>query len=143
MSAKERLAYHQTHSQPIMEALLKWCNEQLKSGETEENSGLGKAIKYFIKHYDGLACFCKIEGAAIDNNLMETKLKLVVRNRKNAGFFKTGSGAAIGNVSTSMIATPQQAGVNAVNYFTYIQCHAEQVKAAPQNSLPWQFKENR
>ena len=143
MSAKERLAYHQTHSQPIMEELLEWCNEQLESEKTEENSGLGKAIKYFIKHYNGLTCFCKIEGAAIDNNLMETRLKLVVRNRKNAGFFKTGSGAAIGDVITSMIATSQQVGVNAVNYFTYIQRHAEQVKAAPQNYLPWQFKEKR
>ena len=46
MSAKERLAYHQTHSQPIMEALLKWCNEQLESGATEENSGLGNCLLY-------------------------------------------------------------------------------------------------
>jgi len=74
---------------------------------------------------------------------METWLKLVARNRKNAGFFKTGSGAAIGDVITSMIATSQQVGVNAVNYFTYIQRHTEQVKAAPQNYLPWQFKDKR
>jgi hypothetical protein len=40
----------------------------------EENSGLGKAIRYFDNHFDGLTCFCRIEGAMVDDNLMEAML---------------------------------------------------------------------
>ncbi len=48
----------------------------------EENSTLGKAIRYFIKHYKGLTCFCRAEGAMLDNNRMEAQLKVIVRGRK-------------------------------------------------------------
>jgi hypothetical protein len=82
-----------------------WGNTHLKNETMEENNGLGKAIRYFNNHFDGLTCFCREEGAMLDNNLMEAMLKLIVRNRKNAGFFKTGSGAAIGAGSTSLIGT--------------------------------------
>ena len=55
---------------------------------------------------------CYVEGAQIDNNTMEAALKLVVRNRKNASFYKTQAGASIGDVIMSMIATCAQSGVN-------------------------------
>jgi hypothetical protein len=40
---------------------------------------------------------------------MEQALKLIVRNRKNAYFYKTPAGAAISDVITSLIATAMQA----------------------------------
>lgn len=142
MSQAERLAYHKAHSLPVMQSIKEWGAAKLESKEVEQNSGLGKAIKYFINHYDGLTCFCEVEGAMLDNNLMEAQLKLIVRNRKNAGPFRTGSGAAIGDVITSMIATAAQAGTNPVNYFTHLQRNADKVKASPQQYLPWDFNEN-
>ena len=142
MSPKKRLAYHRKHSQPVMVEIKDWGRTKLKDETVEENSGLGKAIRYFIKHYDGLTCFCRVEGAMLDNNLMEAQLKLIVRNRKNAGPFRTGCGAWVGDVITSMIATAAQAGINPVNYFTYLQRNADKVKSNPERYLPWDFKEN-
>jgi transposase len=104
----------------------------------EENSGLGKAIRYFNNHFDGLTCFSRVEGAMLDNNLMEAMLKLIVRNRKNAGFFKTVSDAAIGDVITSLIAT--EAIVNPVDYFNVVQRNADDVKAHPEKYLPWNYQ---
>ena len=73
---------------------------------------------------------------------MEAQLKLIARNRKNAGPFQTENGAGIADVITSMIATAAQAGINPVNYFTYLQRNADKVKENPENYLPWDFKEN-
>ena len=107
-----------------------------------QHSGLGKAIAYFNKHYEGLARFCEIEGAKLDNNEIESMLKIVVRDRKNAMFRKTLNGATIGDVITSMIATAAQAGVNVFEYFTVLQQNRVEVKMHPENYLPWNYLEN-
>ena len=142
MTSQQRLEYHKKHSLPVMDVIKAWGNDKLESDEVEENSGLGKAIRYFDKHYYGLTSFCRVEGAKLDNNLMEAQLKLIARNRKNAGPFQTENGAGIADVITSMIATAAQAGINPVNYFTYLQRNADKVKENPENYLPWDFKEN-
>ncbi|MDW2068457.1 IS66 family transposase, partial [Vibrio sp. 1579] len=95
LSSKQRLAWHKKVSLPVMEQIREWGETELNRGRVEENSGLGKAIGYFNKHYDGLSAFCHIEGAPIDNNKAEQALKLVARNRKNAMFHKTQAGASI------------------------------------------------
>lgn len=134
-----RLAYHQQHSQPIMEEIKLWGETHFSNETVEENSGLGKAIRYFIKHYVGLSYFCTLEGVKIDNNRIEAMLKIVVRNRKNAMFHKTLLGATIGDVITSVIATASEAGINVFDYFTTLQREKEQVKMNPENYLPWNY----
>ena len=126
LSPAERLAYHQTHSLGIMEEIQSWGKQHLEQETVEQNSALGKAISYFNKHFTELSCFCRLEGVKLDtlillqaifrihpihgdNNEMEAQLKLVVRNRKNAMFYKTLSGASIADVVTSMNLSPRQA----------------------------------
>jgi len=142
LSPAERLAYHHKYSLPIMEEIQEWGKEHLRNETVEENSGLGKAICYFINHYEGLVSFCEIEGAKLDNNQIESLLKIVVRDRKNAMFKKTLHGATIGDCITSMIATAAQAGVNVFEYFTVLQQNRVKVKANPENFLPWNYLEN-
>ena len=142
MTEADRLAHHKTHSLPIMEEIQQWGNEHLKNNTVEENSGLGLAIKYFNKHYHELTSFCRLEGAKLDNNAMEAQLKLKIRNRKNAMFYKTLSGASISDVITSIIATAGKAGINVFNYFNLLQREREKVIANPENYLPWNYLEN-
>jgi transposase len=59
-----------------------WGETHLANETIEENSGLGKAMRYFIKHYGGLSLFCHVGGAKLDNNAIEAMLKIVVRDRK-------------------------------------------------------------
>ena len=75
------------------------------------------------KYYDGLTCFCTVPGAQLNNNLMEAELKLVVRDRKNAMFYKTLSGASIGDVITSVIVTASWASRNIIDINTYTGLH--------------------
>jgi transposase len=141
LTASARLEYHKKHSLPVMEEIKLWCETHLEDKSVEKNSGLGKAMIYFLNHYGGLSQFCVIEGAKLDSNLIEAQLKLVIRDRKNAMFHKTLIGATIGNVITSMIATSASAGINVFHYFNTIQRFHEEAKANPENYLPWNYLE--
>lgn len=141
MTPAQRRAHHQQHSLPIMETIRTWGQEKLTQNQVEENSGLGKAIRYFDNHFEGLTRFCVSDGAQIDNNSMEQQIKLVVRNRKNASFFKSAVGAEVGDVITSIIATVSCAGVNLLDYLNTIQRHADSVKLNPELWLPWCYEE--
>ncbi len=143
MSPAKRLAYHKEHSYPQMLKIKQWCEKKLKSCEkTEENNGLGKAMKYFVKHFEGLSAFCRIEGAKLDNNLVESIIKLIARGRKNAMFYKTQAGADVGDVITSLIATCQLNNVNIYDYLTSLQRHRRSVELNPERWLPWNYQEN-
>ena len=130
LSDRQRLAYHRQHSLPVMKQIRQWGQQQLDSGDVEANSGLGKAINYFLRHFEGLTAFCTIEGAPIDNNLMEQSLKLVIRGRKNSLFFKTAAGAAIADVITSVIATAYQSQVNVFEYLVVLQRYQNLVNSS-------------
>ena len=140
LSAQKRCEYHRKHSLPVLEGLRQWGRTHLDDGSVEENSGLGKAINYLNKHFDGLTAFCRIPGAQLDNNRMENQLKLVIRDRKNAMFRKTQTGADIGDIVTSLIATCAESGTNVFDYFIWLQQEHEQVKLNPKHYLPWNFK---
>lgn len=139
MSDQQRLAYHQEHSLPLMTSLHTWATNKMASDTFEEHSALGKAIKCFLKYYEGLIMFCVELGAPIDNNRMEEKLKIVIRGRKTSHFYKTVNGAGVANVLISLIATADQAGVNSYEYLQAIQRHHQAVKENPKNWLPWNY----
>jgi len=138
----DRLAFHREHSLPVMAQIRDWGQCQLDKETVEENSGLGKAIRYFIKHYEGLSCFCRVEGAMLDNNAMEAQLKIIALGRKNSYFYKTLAGAAVSDVITSIIATCARAQVNPFDYLTAIQRNQDAVKSNPQAWLPWNYPSN-
>ena len=142
LSSTERLAYHASHSLPIMDEIKQWGETHLTNETVEANSGLGKAITYFNKYYTELTCFCTIEGTKLDNNPIERMLKIIVRDRRNAMFHKTLFGATVGDVITSMIATAAEAGANVFEYFTVVQQNKDDVKANPESYLPWNYLEN-
>jgi len=143
-SPEQRRDYHQTHSLPAMASIKRWCEEQMAGDNppVEPNSNLGKAMAYFINHYEGLTRFCQTPGAPIDNNEIERLLKIIVRDRKNASFHQTAAGAAIANVLTSALVTCQENGVNAFDYLNAIQQNRSAVKANPALWMPWNYTAN-
>ncbi len=140
MNDIERRDHHQQHSLPVMETIKKWGEAKQQQPDFEANSGLGKAIAYFLNHYHGLTRFCHEPGVPLDNNRMEGMLKIVIRNRKNAYFFKTDNGANVADIITSIIATCAQHGVNPFDYLIYLQRNHDAVKQRPQDFLPWSYQ---
>jgi transposase len=139
LSAPERLAYHQTYSTPIMDALKTWLEQQTAERLVEPNSSLGKAIAYLLGHWTTLTRFLEEPGAPLDNNVAERALKLCIRQRKNSLFYATEHSAYIASLLTSVIATCLQAGVNALEYLVAVQEHRHEVFANPAAWLPWNY----
>jgi len=141
MTPAERLAYHQEHSGPLMEALEKWCEEQLAQKKTEPNSSLGEAIAYLQKHWNNLTLFLRKEGAPLDNNICERALKKAILHRKNALFFKTENGAAVADLFMTLIHTSELEEINPYDYLVALLRNCDKVFAAPENWLPWNYKQ--
>ena len=137
---EERLGLHQEKSGPIMGALELWLEWKIEGKVIEPNSGLGKAIKYMRKRWERLTLFLRVAGAPLDNNLAERILKMAILHRKNSYFYKTRNGARVGDILMSVIHTCRLAGVNAFEYLTELQRHADRVRANPADWLPWNYK---
>ena len=139
MSDDERLTYHQLHSGPLMEDLHAWCTRQIEEKLVEPNCALGKAINYMLKHWKKLTRFLSVPGAPLDNNICERTLKYAILHRKNALFYKTQRGAHVGDLFMSLIHTCQLAGVNPLDYITWLLKNAAHLQKAPEDYLPWKF----
>ena len=136
---EERLRFHQQHSSPTMENLREWLKRQSERKLVEPNSGLGSAINYLRKHWEKLTLFLRVAGAPLDNNICERALKKAILHRKNALFFKTRHGAAVGDLYLSLIHTCELNGGNPFEYLTALQRHARAVAIAPGEWMPWNY----
>jgi transposase len=140
-TAEERLQFHQQHSGPTIEKLREWLKRQSERKLVEPNSGLGTAINYLRKHWEKLTLFLRVAGAPLDNNICERALKKAILHRKNALFFKTRHGAAVGDLYLSLIHTCELNGGNPFEYLTMLQRHAREVAEAPGEWMPWNYRE--
>src|ERR1044072_5649909 len=104
---------------------------QLAEHKTEPNSGLGKAITYLLNHWTKLTLFLRQPGSPIDNNIVERSLKKAILNRRNALFYKTLNGAAVGDLFMSLIYTCELNGANPFDYLTELQRRSEELKRCP------------
>lgn len=138
-----RLAYHQEHSAPIMNEVREFIQHLMDSKQVEPNESLGKAIKYMLRHWDKLTQFLHVAGAPIDNNVLERALKIPIRNRKAAFFYKTEYSAMIGGVLTSLIYTCELADINPLDYLIALQENKDQVVKKPKAWLPWNYADNQ
>lgn len=141
MSPEQRLHYHQAHSDEPMQSLHRWMNDQFAQCTVEPNSGLGQALRYLIKHWSGLTLFLRQAGAPLDNNLVERCLKRAILHRKNSMFYKTCTGAEVGDIYMSLIHTCQLCNVNPFDYLQALQIHALEVTTTPSQWMPWNFRQ--
>ena len=141
MTPEERLAFHQTESKPLMDALYLWLNKQLDEKLVEPNSGLGKAISYMLNHWKPLTRFLTVPGAPLDNNVCERALKKAIIHRKNSLFYKTENGALIGDIFMSLIQTCSMVKENPFDYLLALHKNPSRVAENPENWLPWNFRQ--
>ena len=124
-----------------MEYLHQWLEAQFALKQVEPNSGLGKAITYLLRHWNGLTAFLREAGAPLDNNICERALKRAVLHRKNALFYRTLHGAEVGDLFMSLIHTCELAGANPFDYLTQLQRHANELADNPSAWMPWNYLE--
>jgi transposase len=139
LSGKERLVYHKVHSQPAMKKLKRWLDKQIEEERVEPNSGLGKAIEYLRRHWEGLTLFLRQADAPLDNNIVERALKIPIRLRKNSLVHRTCHGAHIASMLMSIIQTCRLCKINPVVYLTILQENKSAVFKNPDDWLPWHY----
>lgn len=141
LSPEQRLTFHQQRSAPLMNDLYEWMTKQTDDKLVEPNSGLGQAIAYMTKHWQKLTLFLYVPGAPLDNNICERALNKAIQHRKSSLFFKTLNGARVGDLFMSIIYTCQLAGINAFDYLTELQKHADELAANPRAWVPWTYRD--
>jgi transposase len=139
MTPEQRLAHHQLHSAPVLERLQNWIKTQFEQRRVEPNSALGKAFAYLQRHWDGLTQFLRLGNAPLDTNAVERVLKRVVLHRKNALFFRTEQGSAVGDLLMSVIETCRANGIRAADYLVQVMKNARAVRDNPAQWLPWTY----
>jgi len=140
LSAQQRLAYHQSHSKPLMEELHAWMRNQFEQKNVEPNSSMGEAISYMLRHWQALTQFFRVPGAPLDNTVCERTLKRAILNRKNSLFYKTCNGAEVGDILMSLIYTCILSSINPLEYLTETEKHTPKVADNPQAWLPWNYR---
>lgn len=139
MTPDERLTHHQRHSAPVMVGLRSWIEEQFQQRHVEPNSVLGQALAYLRRHWEGLTQFLRQARAPLDSNVVERALKRVVLHRKNALFFRTEHGAAVGDILMSVIETCRANSIRAWDYLLDLVRNARAVRDNPSGWLPWTY----
>lgn len=62
-------------------------------------------------------------------------------HRKNALFYKTANGARVGDLFMSLIYTCELCGANPFDYLTELERHAAELASAPQDWMPWNYRQ--
>ena len=141
LTPEKRLCYHQEHSQPLMNNLHVWLNNQLLYALIEENSGLGQAIQYLLRHWHPLTTFLRVAGALLDSSWAERTIKVAIRHRRNSLFYKTINCALVGDCLMSLIYTAQANGIDPFEYLNTLQRYGPQLEANPSQFLPWNYRQ--
>ena len=80
--AEERRTVRQERSKPIVDALHAWLTAQL--GRVSGKSGLAEAIRYALRHWEGLVLFLEDGRLELDTNTVERAIRPIALGRKNS-----------------------------------------------------------
>jgi len=111
-----RLAVRQERSRPIVESLNAWLNQQLP--RISKATKLAEAIRYTLRHWEGLTRFLDDGRVELDTNTVEREIRPITLGRKNALFAGNDAGADHWAICATLIASAKMNGLNPLAYVT-------------------------
>ena len=120
----------------MLEAFLAWLEKT--SAECVQQSHLGKAVSYCLKHWKELNNFLLDGRLELSNNRAERSIKPFVIGRKNFLFCITPRGARASATTYSIVESAKENGLKPFEYLKYL--FTEQPNAAAKDLdefLPW------
>ena len=142
--AEERRATRQERSKPLVDALHSWLTAQL--GRVSGKSALAEAIRYALRHWQGLALFLEDGRLELDTNTVERTMRAVALGRKNSLFAGSDGGACHWAIVASLVATAKLNGVEPLAWLTDVleRMVSGRTKAHElERLLPWAWKAER
>ena len=141
-SAEERQAIRQDRSAPLVGDLHLWLDAQL--GRVSQGSALAAAIRYGLRHWDGLCRFLDNGVLELDTNSVEREIRPVVVTRKAALFAGSEGGGENWAIATTLIRTAIINGVNPQAWLTDVlerMVRGEVRSTELASLLPWNWRQ--
>jgi transposase len=113
-TAADRKAVRQARTRPLLEALESEMRSVL--AEISSQSGLAKAIRYTLAHWDGLTRCLEDGRLELDTNTVERTMRSVALTRKNSLFAGNAGGAETWAILASLIQTARLNGLDPTVY---------------------------
>ena len=139
--AEERQRVRHEQSRPLVEATHVWLTDQL--GRIPGSSGLAKAIRYALNHWNGLVLFLKDGRLELDTNTVERAIRPVTITRKNALFAGNDNGGRHWAIIATLV---QSAKLNGVEPLAWLTDVLERIVSGRtkrhelETLLPWHWK---
>jgi transposase len=116
LAPDKRLAIRKEQSAPVVEALRRWRDEQLDSGEVHDGTPIRRALNYGRNHWDALTHFLQDGKIPIHNNRSELELRRLVVGRANWLFVGSDESAEWTCTFVSLVASCQLHGLDPEGY---------------------------
>ena len=139
--AEHRRQLRHDRSRPIVDALHAWLHDHL--GRVSAASDLAKAIRYALRHWDGLGVFLDDGRVEMDTNPVERAIRPHAMTRKNALFAGSDGGARHWAVAMTLIQTAKLNGVEPTAWLADVleRVVSGRTKAHELHSLlPWNWR---
>ena len=141
-AAERRLAVRQAQSAPLVAELETWLRAQLN--RLSRGAKLAEAIRYGLRHWQGLQQFLADGRVEMDSNTVEREIRPVAVTRKAALFAGSEGGGETWAIATTLIRT---AILNGVNPHDWLTDALERMVSGDVNSkslgilLPWAWRD--
>ena len=89
--------------EPSDAAVTKWTEITAQLGRVSGKSGLAEAIRYALRHWDGLNLFLENGAVELDTNAVERAIRPITLGRKNSLFAGSDGGAHHWAIVASLI----------------------------------------
>jgi transposase len=129
----------QQQSKPIVEALKPWFEASL--AKVSKGGKLGKAIRYGLRHWDGLCRFLDDGRIEIDSNCVERSIRGLALTRKNALFAGHDQGATNWAMIASLLETCKLNQVDPLAWLTDVLTKLVNLWPASriEELMPWSY----
>ena len=137
----ERRRIRQTQTKPLVEGMKTWLEAEL--GRISAKSALAGAIRYALRHWQGLGLFLEDGRVETDTNTVERTIRPIKLGRKNHLFAGSDGGAESWATIASLI---QTAKLNDVEPFAYLRDVLDRIVSGKTKAndlaslLPWAWK---
>jgi transposase len=111
-----RRALRQSRAKPVIEAMKSWLEASLD--KISKGGKLGDAIRYGLRHWNGLCCYLEDGRIEIDSNTVERSIRGIALSRKNALFAGHDRGAEGWAMIASLIETCKLNAVDPLAWMT-------------------------
>ena len=116
LEGEHKLAYRTAHSEPVVSAFWRWCEDQCQRGDLLPSNPLSKALRYARERRTELKVFLCDPEVPIDTNHLERALRAIPMGKRNWLFCWTELGAKQVGIIQSLIVTCRLQGIDVYTY---------------------------